>query len=231
VFGKSPYLFVIGIYLCSWLAIQVTAAVLPFYITYWIQAPDLRLGMIATVQGSALIFLFFWCWVSGKIGKKAVYLIGMVFWIGVQSALFFVQPAQAMIGFLLAALAGVGVATGYLVPWSMMPDVMEFDELRTGQRREGIFYGFMVLAQKFGIGLGLFLVGQALGWQGFDESIPIGQQPESALLAIRIMIGPVPTVFLLLGMVLTWFYPITRQKHEAVRAELAARKETDTTDE
>jgi Na+/melibiose symporter-like transporter len=32
-------------------------------------------------------------------------------------------------------------------------------------------------------------------------------------------------------MVLTWFYPITRQKHEAVRAELAARKETDTTDE
>jgi hypothetical protein len=68
----------------------------------------------------------------------------------------------------------------------MMPDVIELDELKTGQRREGIFYGFMVLLQKFGLALGLFLVGQSLEWAGFVATVP-GQpaptQPASALLS------------------------------------------------
>lgn len=223
-FRTVPYLFVIGIYLCSWLAVQVTAAVLPFYITFWIERADLQLPMIAAVQGSALVFLFVWNAVCSRIGKKAVYLSGMTFWIGVQSVLFFLQPEQIGLAMVLAVLAGVGVATAYLIPWSMMPDVMEYDELRTGQRREGIFYGFMVFAQKVGLAIGLFIVGWALETQGFNEQLAAGQQPEAALLAIRIMVGPVPTVILICGMILTAFYPITRQKHAEILAQLAARR-------
>lgn len=223
-FSTVPYLFVIGIYLCSWLAVQVTASVLPFYITFWIQRPELQLGMIAAVQGSALVFLFVWDAVSRRIGKKAVYMIGMLFWVGVQSMLFFLQPAQITLAVVLALLAGVGVATAYLIPWSMMPDVMEYDELRTGQRREGIFYGFMVFAQKVGLAIGLFLVGQALELQGFNQNLPPGQQPESALLAIRVMVGPVPTLILICGMILTAFYLITQQKHSEILALLSERK-------
>ncbi len=224
-FSTIPYLFVIGIYLCSWLAVQVTAAVLPFYIDFWLQSEDLRLPMIAAVQGSALVFLFVWSAISRRIGKKAVYMIGMIFWIGVQAMLFFVQPDQIMLAGVLAVLAGVGVATAYLIPWSMMPDIIEFDELRTGERREGLFYGFMVFAQKFGIGIGLFLVGAVLEARGFNENLPVGEQSDSALTAIRFMIGPVPTAMLIVGIVLAAFYPITQQKHEAVRAQLNERKQ------
>jgi GPH family glycoside/pentoside/hexuronide:cation symporter len=231
VISNKPYLYVIGIYLCSWLVVQITAAVLPFYITFWLQRNDLQLPMIASVQGTALVFLFVWNAVCSRIGKKATYLSGMVFWIGVQVFLFFLQPGQETLAFVLAALAGVGVATAYLIPWSMMPDVIEFDELVTGQRREGIFYGFMVFAQKLGIGLGLFIVGMLLETQGF-QSPGVGQdpttmvQPESALFAIRVAISPVPALLLVAGMVLAWFYPITQQKHADVQAQLAARSET-----
>ena len=48
-----------------------------------------------------------------------------------------------------------GVSIGYLIPWSMLPDVIELDELETGQRREGIFYGFFVFMQKLGLSLGI----------------------------------------------------------------------------
>ncbi|WP_338460804.1 MFS transporter [Synechococcus elongatus] len=37
----------------------------------------------------------------------------------------------------------------YLIPWSMLPDVIEWDELQTGQRREGIYYGFMVFLRNW----------------------------------------------------------------------------------
>jgi GPH family glycoside/pentoside/hexuronide:cation symporter len=101
---------------------------------------------------------------------------------------------------------------------------MEFDELQTGQRREGLFYGFMVLLQKLGLALGLFLVSVGLDVAGFNESLGAGQQPEMALTAIRLMIGPVPALVLVAGMALTYFYPITQQKHAEVRAQLEARK-------
>jgi GPH family glycoside/pentoside/hexuronide:cation symporter len=138
--------------------------------------------------------------------------------------LFFVQPGQTTLALVMAALAGVGVSTALIIPWSMMPDVIELDELETGQRREGMFYGFMVLLQKLGLALGLFLVGQALQASGFNQDLVAGQQPESALTTIRLMIGPVPTVILICGMILTAFYPITKAKHEEIMAQLAARK-------
>lgn len=225
-FANRPYLFVIGIYLFSWLAVQFTSSILVPYLTFWLGKPDLIPGMLLAVQGSAFVCLFFWNIVSRKIGKKAVYIIGMIFWIGVQSVLFFVQPDQSSLAMFLGVLAGVGVATAYIVPWSMMPDVIEYDELRTGQRREGIFYGLMVLLQKFGLAAGQFLIGLVLQMAGFIASegqTPV-QQPDSALFAIRLLIGPVPTVILILGIVLTAFYPITKQKHAEMMAELARRR-------
>jgi GPH family glycoside/pentoside/hexuronide:cation symporter len=110
----------------------------------------------------------------------------------------------------------------------MIPDVIELDELQTGQRREGVFYGFMVLLQKFGLAFGLFIVGNALQASGFRETIA-GQstpiQPDSALSAIRIIVGPVPTICLILGLILTFFYPITREMHAEIMFKLQERRE------
>lgn len=239
-FSNRPYLFVIGIYLFSWLAIQITSTVLVPYVAYWLgsvrQFPLSVIGltfsspgdivpiMLFAVQGSAFVFLFVWNAICPRIGKKAVYMIGMTFWIGVQSVLFFVQPQQVGLAILLAVLAGVGVATGYIIPWSMMPDVIDYDELRTGRRREGMYYGLMVLLQKFGLAAGLFMVGAVLNSAGYDGKFDPGQQPASALLALRWMIGPVPTVALIAGMIVTAFYPITKQKHAEILAELERRK-------
>jgi glycoside/pentoside/hexuronide:cation symporter, GPH family len=127
----------------------------------------------------------------------------------------------------LAVMAGVGVSTAYLVPWSMIPDVIELDELQTGQRREGIFYGFMVLLQKFGLALGLFLVGLGLQTAGFreavaGESLPV--QPASAVQAIRLAIGPLPTLALIAGLVLTYYYPISRDVHAEILLKLRERR-------
>jgi len=128
--------------------------------------------------------------------------------------------------YVLAVMAGVGVSTAYLIPWSMMPDVIELDELRTGQRREGIFYGFMVMLQKIGLAIGLQLVGIALQWSGFQSTIP-GQpapdQPASALLAIRLAIGPLPTIALIGGLILAYFYPLTREVHAEILLKLRER--------
>ncbi len=229
VFANRPFLYVIGIYLCSWLAVQVTASMIPYFVVNCMKFKESDVPFILiAVQGTALVTLFLWSKLSERVGKKAVYFMGMSLWIIAQAGLFFLQPGQNILMYVMAIMAGFGVSTAYLVPWSMIPDVIELDELQTGQRREGIFYAFMVQLQKLGLALGLFLVGIALESSGFRETIagqPQPIQPESALQAIRISVGPLPTICLILGLVLTYFYPITREMHAEIMLKLKERKE------
>ncbi|BAZ43638.1 sugar (glycoside-pentoside-hexuronide) transporter [Chondrocystis sp. NIES-4102] len=227
-FANKAFLYVIGIYLCSWLAVQLTASILIYFVVSWMGMKESDFPLVAiAVQGTSLLMLFFWQYVSEKLGKKAVYYLGMIIWIMAQAALFLIKPGQITLLYIAAIMAGVGVSVAYLIPWSMIPDVVDSDELETGERREGIFYSFMVLLQKFGLAIALLVVGQALEFSGFIQEIPgkpIPIQPDSALLAIRIAIAPLPTVFLIIGLVLTYFYPITKQVHANIRIRLQARK-------
>lgn len=227
-FSNRPFVYVIGIYLCSWLAVQNTVAVIPYFVQNWMGLTDQDFTQVViAVQVTGLIMLFVWSAVSKRVGKKAVYFMGMAIWIIAEVGLFLLQPGQIGLMYCLAVMAGFGVSTAYLIPWSMIPDVIELDELQTGQRREGIFYGFMVLLQKIALAVGLFLVGLSLQAAGFVESIagqPAPVQPNSALFAIRLMIGPIPTVVLLIGLVLAYLYPITREVHAEILLKLQERR-------
>ena len=154
-----------------------------------------------------------------------MFYIGIPFWIAVQVALFFVQPGQITLVMVLAVLAGIGVSLGFLIPWSLLPDVVDHDALQTGRRREGIFYGFFVFLQKFGIAVGLFVQGQVLEWTGYISSTgsTIAQQPDSALFALRVLTSLVPIVFLLLSIVAVYYNPITRDKLAEIQRQLAER--------
>jgi glycoside/pentoside/hexuronide:cation symporter, GPH family len=222
-FRNRAFLYVIGIYLCSWLAVQVTASIFKFFVVSYMGLSDQVSNIaILVVQATALIMLFVWSAVSQRFGKKAVYFLGTSIWVVAQVGLFFLQPGQVGVMYGLAVAVGFGVSTAYLIPWSMLPDVIELDELQTGQRREGIFYAFMVLLQKVGLALGLWFVGQALELSGYVGGA--ATQPELALLAIRMAIAPFPTICLVAGMVLAYFYPITRNVHAEIMLKLDERR-------
>ncbi len=227
-FTNRPFLFVVGIYLCSWLAVQLTAGIIPYFVTSWMRLPQWHISLVLlAVQGTAMSMLFVWSAISRRYGKQAVYFMGMSVWMIAQSGLFFVQPGQVVLMYVLAVLAGFGVSTAYLVPWSMLPDVIELDELNTGQRREGIFYSFIVFVQKICLGIAVNVVLQQLGAAGYikpTNEIPIPIQPDSVLQVIRFSIGPIPAIALICGLVLTYFYPLTREMHAQIVLKLKERQ-------
>jgi len=222
-FKNKPFIYVTSIYLLAWLCIQFVQNNLFLYVQYWIgpEAASMFSILVLGVQISAFIFVLVWTRVSERIGKKKVYFIGMSFWVLVEIALFFVPRGNLTPLFFLAPLAGIGVAIGYLIPWSMLPDVIELDELETGQRREGIFYGFFVLLQKMGISLGIAFSNFALGAAGYNADF--STQPESVMLTLRSFISIVPAVVLLLSFFVMQKYPISRERHAEIRAQIAAR--------
>ncbi|MEO3706400.1 MFS transporter [Trichormus azollae] len=229
-FSNRPFLFVVAIYLFSWLGLQITASTIPYFVIYCMGMKNSEVPtVLIAVQATALLMLFVWSNLSKKFGKKLVYFLGMSVWIIAAARLFFLKSNQMGLMYVMAVMVGCGVSTAYLIPWSMVPDVIELDELQTGQRREGVFYGLMVLLQKFGLAFGLFLVGNALQASGFKETV-VGQntlpiQPDSALLVIRIALGLIPTICLSIGLILTCFYPITREMHAEIILKLQERRE------
>lgn len=227
VFSNRAFVMVALIYLLSWLSMQFLQSNLLLYVKYWIGAEAQFGTLVLAVQVSAFLWLLFWTRVSRRVGKQNVYYAGMSAWIVVEVVLFFVQPGSVPLLFVLAILAGVGVSVGYLVPWSMLPDVIELDELETGQRREGVFYGFFVFLQKLGLSLGLAVSNYVLELSGYINQTPGGPvpvQPGAVLIALRVFVSLAPAVVLLISFLAVRAYPITREKHAQLLAELQKRK-------
>ena len=226
--SNRPFLLIIGIYLCSWLGVQVTATMLPYFVVNWMQLPDHHFTQMAlAVQGTGLVMMGFWNYLGQRWGKRTVYCVGIPLTLIAQAGLFLLQPGQLVAMYGIGVLAGAGLAVAYLIPWSMLPDVVDLDELETGQRREGIYYGFVVQLQKIGLAIALFMVGKILDWSGFisssGEQANAVTQPDSALLAIRLLIGPIPSIVLVGGIILAYIYPITRTFHEEILLKLSER--------
>lgn len=226
VFSNRAFIYVTAIYLLTWLSIQFVQANLLLYTRYWMKAEAQFPLLIIAIQATAFLFLLIWSRISQRVGKQRVYYYGVTIWILVEIALFFVQPGQVPLLFGLAVLAGVGVSIGYLVPWSMLPDVIEQDELETGQRREGIYYGFFVFLQKLGISLGLAFSNFALQLTNYVTPVigePPPAQPAGVLLALRLFVSLVPAVILLASIPVVMRFPITRERYAEIRAALDQR--------
>ncbi|HJS28213.1 MAG TPA: MFS transporter, partial [Anaerolineales bacterium] len=213
-FRNRPFLMVTAIYLLSWLAIQFVQANSLLYIRYWMRADEQFAILALALQLAIFASLILWSKVSERIGKRKVYFVGAALWIGMMILLYFVQPGQMGLLIGLAVLAGAGASVTYLVPWSMLPDVVDLDELRTGLRREGVYYGFFVFLQKLGISLGLAfsnLVFEISGYlQDPQPGAPFPDQPGPVLLALRLFTSFVPVVIVLLSLPIVYKYPITR---------------------
>jgi GPH family glycoside/pentoside/hexuronide:cation symporter len=105
----------------------------------------------------------------------------------------------------------------------MLPDVIEVDELQTGQRREGAYYGIFVFLQKMGLSLGLAVsnfVLEAAGYVNPDVAGGSVTQPDSVLLVLRLFVSVVPLAILLISLPVAAAYPITPQSFAELRARL-----------
>jgi GPH family glycoside/pentoside/hexuronide:cation symporter len=220
-FRNRAFRYAAGIYLTAWVTVSLAGALFQYYLTYYMKMGDQLEIVLGLVQVGALICIPIMVWMANRLGKQGAYLIGVATWVGAMMGLSFLVPQWRVLTYFLALSVGLGVAAAHVVPWSIIPDVIDLDELNTGQRREGTYYGFMVFLQKSGSAFMLALVQWILHISGY---VPNGEQPASVLLALRLMIGPLPAVLLMISMFLAWRYPINRARHSAIRAELAARK-------
>lgn len=216
--SNRPFQLVMGLYLLSWTTASVLAAVLVYFASYHLRVPEQANYFVLAAQGSAILFIPITVWLAQRLDKRRAFILGSAAWIVVLLGISALRSEQIGLAYALAFLAGWGIATAYVLPWAMIPDLVEYDQQRTGQRREGSYYAFASFFQKLATGGAIWGMGLALAKTGYitpSPGSPLPTQPAQAVLAIRVFAGPVPAVLLLIAILFAWFYPISRAAHQA----------------
>jgi GPH family glycoside/pentoside/hexuronide:cation symporter len=103
--------------------------------------------------------------------------------------------------------------------------VVDDDELRSGQRREGAFTSWYSWVSKVGISFSFWASGHLLELVGYRAELEANQTP-GAIWWMRFLFATIPVVALLIAAGLLAFYPLSQARMQAIRAQLEARRGT-----
>lgn len=227
VLKQKPMITAVGSYMTHMGGVAVIQASLVYYFTYVYREPDLLFVALMSLLVTAFVFIPVWVHLSHKLGKTRSYNIGMGIMSVAVVAFFFAAPHLGIwFAFVIMGVAGAGLATNYVMPWSIIPDAIEWDYAQTGTRREGVFYGMWTFMSKLGQAVGVGLTGLLLTLFGYVQPVAgeaTAVQPDGALTAIRLLVGPIPMIFFVVGILILSKYPITGKVYEDILRRIRER--------
>lgn len=192
----------------------------PFVMEYVLDMERLTPAFIAVYFVPALLFIPMWIALSRRVGKKRLWLFSLSTMTVAFSGLFFVQPGDVALVCVLGFVAGVGGGCGQVVGPSIQADVIDYDELRTGQRKEGAYFAVWNFMRKSAYGVAAMLVGTLLSAVGFE---PNAAQSEETRLGMRVLFSFVPAACFLAATLAFTRFRLGEAEHGEIRRQLDAR--------
>ncbi len=214
-----PFVTLMTSYFFQALAIGVMMAGFIYYVKYAMNLPETAMNVafpIFLVTG--ILFIPVWLAVGKRLGKIMSYYIGLVLFTVMMGSLFFTSPSLLWLFYVQVFLAGIGFSSFQLFPFSMLPDTIEYDQMQSGLRREGVFSGMWSAGQKIAYSVGPAIVGFALALSGFVKE---GVQPESLNTGVRVIFCLFPAAMILLSFLPFSKYKITEEEFERVKAKIS----------
>jgi GPH family glycoside/pentoside/hexuronide:cation symporter len=215
--SNSRFLMVLGLYLLLWFGLQLMQVVALIWLVQVIHVPaGIATLLLLAFNVAALVGLQLWSVLSNRHGRITALGWGSSIWIAACLLSTLLNPIHENSGVValipvigLIMLVGLGASTAYLIPWSLLPDAIDADPTRPA----GLYIAWMVFGQKLIIGLSMSVFGTLLSLTGYistntaDGALSSVQQPETALIAIRLCMGLIPAVLVVLGLLLMRRWP------------------------
>jgi GPH family glycoside/pentoside/hexuronide:cation symporter len=219
---NRPFRILLITFVVASLPSAIPALLLPFYTDYVID-PENTLKtytmFLFLYFGCGFLFVPFWVALARRYGKLPTWLASFAVGISAGVGLFFAGKGDVLWVALLHIWAGIAFGTSFLLLPAMQADVIDYDELYTGQRREAQFTAFWAMVPKFVAIPGAALPIALLAMIGY---VPNQDQTPKVLLGIRVLYALVPAAFGAVAFFLARRYPIDEKTHAAIRAGIVA---------
>jgi Na+/melibiose symporter-like transporter len=222
VLRHRTYLRLIGFYMASRIAVDLLGLAVPLLITVWIGRKSDVTWTLLSMLCVVILSLPFWLRYARRGEKHHIFVMGAVWYVLCLVGIFLADPTwPRWTLFAIAGLLGIGYAVVDLMPWAMLGEVIDEDELESGERREGIYSGVFTFVRKVGGATAYMLAGFGLSLAGYDSQA--AEQSEAALMTIRVVSTWAPAAFLVAGVLIARGYPLSRRRHAEIRASLDSR--------
>lgn len=226
---------VFRILLAKYLAGALTGAIpgtmMPFFVTYVLEPehPGRWISLyLAIYFGTGFLFLPAWIAAARRFGKKPAYLAAQLPGAFGSLLLFTVGRGEMLETALILVFAGSAFAAGMTIGPSMQADVIDYDELHTGRRREAQYNALWSFMTKFLVIPSMSLPLAVLAAAGY---VPNVEQSETVRFAIRAIFGLAPFATGVIGFAIALLYPISEAVHARIRAGIAAHARGETAED
>jgi len=238
VFKNPAYRNFLGIFLSFQVAVDLVLALFIFYIDIVVLKYKSYEMIVGTLLVCSVILMVVMGALARKKGKVFPLFIGIPVWLLSTVAFIWIDAGTPVyVLFILAALIAVGSAAGNLATWSLLTDIYDIDEIRTGKRREGVYSGLTTFLRKFASGVAVLLLGYGLRAMGFDQNEysvlkastanfdPAVYAQSGVVMGIKWMFIIIPFILLSACLIFALRNKINKRRFDAVLKGVAAFKE------
>ncbi|MEU2235149.1 MFS transporter [Streptomyces vietnamensis] len=181
------------------LAAGTMLAAMPYLAEHLLGRKSAITLLFVALVGPAVLVMPLWKRIANRAGKRTGYILASLVFLTGSLTLTLAQWLPAGLVYLAVGVCGVGYAGMQMFPLAMLPDTIQEDMQATGRRRAGTFTGVWTAGETLGLAVGPALYSLVLAAGGY-VSTTAGQtvvQPESALLAIGLGSGLLPSLLLI----------------------------------
>lgn len=220
---NGPFRLICITYTVLYTGASVANTTLIFFISHYLGQPELIGPVLLASFGAVLLGVPMWVMISRRIGKHRAAAFSLIIAICISAILAMqLRPGDGWLFVALMGFLGATSAAFLTLPLGMVGDIIDYDTLRTGHSRGGLYFGvwsfFQNVSPAIAIGITLPLL-QSLGFNAHGHNTP------EALEALKLVycLGPLP--FFLTGALMFLFFPLDARRHGIIRRRLALRRE------
>jgi GPH family glycoside/pentoside/hexuronide:cation symporter len=221
LYHNRPFRVLLVVFMVTLMGNTLVPVLTLYVADYVVKMPKIAPVIIVSYLLMATLSIIFWTRLSRRIGKKETWGYALMLSSLVFLASTYYHTGTWLIWIFLAALAGFGYGCTFALAYSMMADVIDMDELQTGHRREGVYFGVWFLIEKGAVGLTAFVGLQALALVGYQPNV---EQPLQVFWMIKFLYSILPTICFAAAYLALRHYPITQAEHARIRAQIENKK-------
>jgi Na+/melibiose symporter-like transporter len=220
---NGPFWRLFGVFLLGGLAAGVYGTLQFIYLDTYLGIGDKLPYALGAMMIASLAGLPLWLRLLRRVDKHRAWSISLAlaaFWVAAPALL---TPGEE--SFLPYLIMVVGLAfssgAGVIVPFALLGDVVDYDELKTGTNRAGAYYAVFTFGVKLNAAIGGSLAFAILGFAGYDAAS--GISGESGILGLKLAFSVLPGALFAGAALSVYAFPLDRRRHEVVRRALARR--------
>ncbi|XP_029317170.1 sodium-dependent lysophosphatidylcholine symporter 1-B-like [Cottoperca gobio] len=216
VMSHGPYVRLVIGFLFTSLAFMLLEGNFALFITYALGHRKHFQNILLVIMLSGTLTIPWWQWFLTRFGKKMAVYFG-ISWAVPFMILIICVKSNLILSYFVSVAAGVSVAAAFLLPWSMLPDVVDDFKVKNPDihGHEALFYSYYVFFVKFASGVSLGVSTLSLKFAGYVTGSCL--QPEEVSLTLKVLVSPVPVALIAVGLLILRTYPIDEERRQGNR--------------